>query len=115
MTCQLPVPTEIRRLGTQSVRIVWSDGHESELANGYLRDHCPCAVCRERPERTLPLAVGQGRELYPVQLGVVGRYAINIEWSDGHNTGIYSYETLRELCPCERCRPDARPEIAKVT
>ena len=33
----------------------------------------------------------------------VGRYAITILWSDGHDTGIYSFETLRRLCPCGNC------------
>ena len=44
-----------------------------------------------------------GEELYPVQIGLVGRYAVSIEWSDGHDTGIYSYQTLRALCPCATC------------
>jgi DUF971 family protein len=43
-------------------------------------------------------------DLYPLQLGVVGRYAVNIQWSDGHDSGIYSYDTLRALCPCEQCQ-----------
>jgi DUF971 family protein len=50
-----------------------------------------------------------GSELYPVQIGVVGRYALSIEWSDRHDTGIYSYDTLRSLCPCPECQPQARP------
>ena len=65
----------------------------------------PCASCREgKPRRLLPV-VGNPGEIYPVQIGVVGRYAISIQWSDGHDTGIYSYETLRQLCPCEQCQP----------
>jgi DUF971 family protein len=97
-------PTELRRLGVNSVRVQWSDGHEAEYANKYLRDHCPCAECREKPRRSLPV-IGQGDDVYPVQIGLVGRYAISIQWSDGHDAGIYSYRTLRELCPCEVCRP----------
>ena len=34
----------------------------------------------------------------------VGNYAIRINWSDGHNSGIYSYDHLRSICPCEECR-----------
>ncbi len=104
MTGRLPVPAEIRRLGVQSVRIVWADGHQSDYANRYLRDHCPCAECRERPRRHLPVIAGQGEEIYPVQIGVVGRYALSVQWSDGHDTGIYGYHTLRGLCPCDGCR-----------
>jgi DUF971 family protein len=49
--------------------------------------------------------------LYPMRIGVVGRYALSIEWSDGHDSGIYSYQTLRALCPCVRCAaaPTATP------
>lgn len=103
MTRQPPVPTEIRRLGVHSVRIEWKDGHRSEYTNQYLREQCPCAECRERPRR-LPVVNRPPQELYPVQMGIVGRYAVSIEWSDGHDTGIYSYHTLREICPCPECR-----------
>jgi len=101
-------PTEIRRLGTRAVRVVWADGHVSEFLNGHLRDHCPCAGCRRQPQRSLPVVNDRREELYPVQIGVVGRYAISVEWSDGHDTGIYSYQTLRGLCPCEICASAAR-------
>jgi DUF971 family protein len=37
----------------------------------------------------------------------VGSYAIRIEWNDGHNTGIYSFDHLRGICPCEECRRKA--------
>jgi DUF971 family protein len=106
-----PVPTQIQRLGAQSLRIDWSDGHVTEFSNQYLRDHCPCALCKEQdvPER-FPLAPGQAPEIYPVQIGVVGRYAVAIQWSDGHDSGIYSYRTLRGLCPCPACRPEKPTE-----
>jgi DUF971 family protein len=96
-------------MGKQSVRILWDDGHVSEYANRYLRDRCPCAACREgkAQPKLLPVVGREGGELYPAQIGVVGRYALSIQWSDGHDTGIYSYQTLRELCPCERCQPIA--------
>jgi DUF971 family protein len=99
-----PTPTEIRRLGVQAVRIVWSDGHESEYRNDFLRDHCPCAACRERPKRSLPVVNERHDELYALQIGLVGRYAVSVQWSDGHDTGIYSYQTLRALCPCGQCQ-----------
>jgi DUF971 family protein len=104
----LQTPSEIRRLGAHGVRIVWTDGHTSEYRNDYLRDHCPCAACRERPPRRLPVLNEPNDALYPVQIGLVGRYAVSIQWSDGHDTGIYSYHTLRALCPCAHCQPAAR-------
>ena len=40
-----------------------------------------------------------------VNVELVGRYAIQFTWSDGHSTGIYSFDTLREICPCSECAP----------
>ena len=96
-------PTEIRRLGTHAVRVVWTDGHVSEFRNDYLRDALPV---RRLPRSAAAQPAGdrsRRRGLYPVQIGLVGRYAISIQWSDGHDTGIYSYQTLRALCPCATC------------
>jgi len=98
-------PSEIRRLGRHGVEIRWSDAHRSEYNNHYLRERCPCALCREHPARALPVVGPGSPELYPMQIGVVGRYAISIQWSDGHDSGIYSYRTLRGLCPCSACQP----------
>ncbi len=44
-------------------------------------------------------------------LGVepVGNYAIRINWSDGHNSGIYSYEHFRRICPCDECKAAQAP------
>ena len=101
-------PSEIRRIGTSEVRITWSDGHVSTYPNHDLRNHCPCALCRERPPHVLPVVSG-ANEIHPLQIGLVGRYAISIQWSDGHDSGIYSYQTLRSLCPCCREAEGSRP------
>ena len=102
------LPVKIKRIGKSSVEIEWRDGHRSVYGNQYLRDNCPCAGCREgKPRFSLP--VMSDAELYPVQIGVVGRYALSIEWSDRHDTGIYSYDTLRSLCPCADCQPQQPP------
>ncbi len=103
------LPTEIRRLDARAVRVVWGDGHVSEFLNGYLREHCPCAGCRGQ-RRNLPMVQSGESTLYPVQIGLVGRYAVSIEWSDGHDTGIYSYQTLRTLCPCASCGTAAQSD-----
>ena len=112
MSDRLPMAIEIRRLGAHAVRIAWSDGHTSEYRNDYLRDRCPCAACRERPVRSLPVVNERRDALYAVQIGLVGRYAVSIQWSDGHDTGIYSYQTLRALCPCAQCCGSARSDAA---
>lgn len=108
MSRRSPGPKEIRRLGSHALRIVWDDGHTSEYVNRYLRDHCPCAACvRAGGGRALPVLGRQGGEIQALRIGIVGRYAVGIEWSDGHDSGIFSYETLRRLCACAQCRPVA--------
>lgn len=103
-----PTPSKVRRIGRESIEIEWRDGHHSLYPNQYLRDNCPCASCREgKPRFALPVL--SGGQIYPVQIGVVGRYALSIQWSDRHDTGIYSYDTLRQLCPCDECRAQAEP------
>lgn len=86
------------------LRIDWGDGHRSEYEPRYLRLRCPCAACIDeftgRPildPRTVPDGV------YPLAIHYVGRYALRFEWSDGHGTGIYPFELLREVCPCSDC------------
>lgn len=107
MASGAPVPTAIRRQGPHELHVTWGDGHASQYRNDYLRAHCPCAVCREQPRRTLPLVATQRPRLYATAINLVGRYAVSIEWSDGHDAGIYSYQTLRALCPCPSCAGDA--------
>lgn len=89
--------------GTQ-LRIEWEDDHISEYSPRYLRLHCRCARCVDemtgRPQLD-PLTVPEN--VYPLEIRYVGRYAIRIDWSDGHSTGIYPYELLRKICPCESC------------
>jgi ATP-binding protein involved in chromosome partitioning len=43
-------------------------------------------------------------DVYPLAIRWVGRYALGFDWSDGHNTGIYPFDRLRALCPCDECR-----------
>ena len=49
------------------------------------------------------IATSVPQNVYPVKIDLVGRYAISIQWSDGHNTGIYAFDRLRKLCPCGKC------------
>ncbi len=84
--------------------IVWNDGVTLEYPPKVLREHCPCATCRakrdEPPEPPTALPVLSLQEILPVKLvGMkpLGNYAYNIAFSDGHATGIYSLELLREL------------------
>ena len=90
-------PVEIRRLPEQrQLRVTWESGGQSHLDYDALRGYCPCAGCqghlvREVVYRPPPQPVE------PQSIEPVGRYAISILWSDGHGTGIYRFDYLREL------------------
>ena len=98
---QPPWPKTLRRDGDRLV-IEWSDGFVGSINWKALREACPCAGCREerqkpadpfrllKPEELVPLA--------PVSMPRVGRYAYKVVWSDGHDTGIFTLEHLRQLC-----------------
>jgi DUF971 family protein len=101
-------PRNIEVSLSTGVQIDWKDGHRSEYTLQYLRDHCPCAGCRghggEKP--VVPASPFQMYQRTLKMNGVepVGRYALRFLWNDGHTTGIYSFEHLREICPCPQCR-----------
>jgi DUF971 family protein len=82
------------------VRISWDDGHVGEYAQEYLRGYCPCALCQghgaQRRFNAVPGATLQ-------EIRAVGNYAIELRWHDGHSTGIYTFDYLRSICPCEVC------------
>lgn len=95
-------PTEISQESATRLRITWADGRVCEYHAPVLRRACPCAQCVDEwtGERTLkPQAVADEIEIS--DLSLVGRYALNFRWSDGHETGIYSFQYLRDLCERE--------------
>jgi DUF971 family protein len=102
-------PAALRREGTDRLIIEWKDGHRSSYTWKHLRDNCPCASCREeRLQPPDPFRLLKPSELVPlalVSMTPVGHYAYKINWSDGHDTGIFTLEHLRELCQCPECRP----------
>lgn len=107
-------PVDYRLEEAQRLLVVrWRDGHESRYGFDDLRMVCPCADCRtaEKPTGGLQVLTGpvvRHGEIRIVEISLVGRYALSFTWSDGHRTGIYSFDFLRQLCPCEACRPGAR-------
>jgi len=92
------VPTEIRQAGPRRLAITWADGRESAYDVRELRLACGCAHCVDE-------WTGQGRldpdsvpaDVHPLKVEKVGRYAIQIRWSDGHESGIYPFRRLRDL------------------
>ncbi len=103
-----PTPKKIKLAAPNStLTIHWSDGHESAYPYRFLRGKCPCATCGEtapvqdQAVGGLPI-LGQ-KPLHPERAELVGRYALQIHWSDGHSSGIYTFQYLRSLCPCTEC------------
>jgi DUF971 family protein len=98
-------PVEARRLPAERrLRLTWSDGHVGEYDYDRLRGWCPCAMCQGHHVVELtyhpPAAPVDLHRIEPV-----GNYGLSFLWSDGHGTGIYRFELLRQLCPCADCQP----------
>ncbi len=99
-------PTILERAGDSNLVIKWSDGQRRQYSAADLRDHCPCATCRgkrssdEPTPATTVLPVLSMAEAQPLRIAAmkpVGSYAYAIVFSDGHDSGIYTFEHLREL------------------
>ena len=91
----------------QTLTILWADGHTSVFPLHGLRRACPCAQCRGHGgTRPGPEVFGEPPERMwtDVRAETVGTYALRLTWDDGHDTGLYRWERLRALCPCDECR-----------
>jgi prepilin-type processing-associated H-X9-DG protein len=120
----MPIPIDQRKKPTAvkihvktgaGVNITWADGHSSHYDFTYLRDQCPCATCNDErgKKEAMPVATTNllSSPLLPMYkpkpraqaATQVGNYAVQISFTDGHSTGIFSYDYLRTLCPCEEC------------
>jgi len=110
---KIPATVKIHVKTGAGVDIVWTDGHSSHFDFPFLRDNCPCATCNdERAKKhsdsspnllTSPLLPMYKPKARAQSAAQVGNYAIQINFNDGHSAGIFSYEFLRSLCPCEEC------------
>jgi DUF971 family protein len=107
----------------EGVEITWSDQHTSRYDFPFLRDHCPCALCNDEREKKSKGGAAASSPLLPMykprvtakSANAVGNYAIQIQFSDSHATGIFSFEHLREICPCEACERDFRSAAKETT
>jgi DUF971 family protein len=105
----IPQPEEIERRKDGSIRVRWSDGHEGVYPPRYLRLNCRCAACVEEwSGKQIVTPEGIPEDLRPLRISPVGQYALHVEWSDGHSTGIYPFDLLRSICPCKDCRPEGQ-------
>ena len=97
---------------TAQMSIAWNDGHSSDYSFSLLRFACPCAECRgghDKMSSTPPLEVffmpaEDSPKTHLRLVEAVGAYGISLQWEDGHSFGIYTWEYLRALCPCDECR-----------
>ncbi len=89
---------QIKQAGSDGLFVRWDDGTEKTFKVFDLRVACPCAHCVEEMtgvRRLDPARVPA--DVRPRRITSVGNYAIQIVWSDGHDTGIYSFDFLRRL------------------
>jgi DUF971 family protein len=116
-------PLRLNLKKDEKLEIEWRDGVRSTYPIGYLRSMCPCASCKAvrggyegghppaieakpidapPPPKKLSLSILPGNYSQPLsalKAELVGNYAIRIDWSDNHGSGIYSFEYLREITP----------------
>jgi DUF971 family protein len=116
-----PKSVKVHLTSGNGVEVEWKDGHFSSYTFPYLRDACPCAMCdeersksgREPGEQARPKP-GELPMYKPTVKAVsaegVGRYAMRFKWNDGHDLGIYSWQWLRQICPCAECEAARKAE-----
>jgi DUF971 family protein len=93
-------PTNVQQIGDE-LAIVWNDSTESYFKLELLRRACPCAACGGEPDVlgniARPLVAYNEKSFQLAGFQVVGGYALQPRWADGHATGIYSFTYLRPL------------------
>jgi DUF971 family protein len=92
-----PAPATIDVDRDDGLTLTWADGTTRRFELEELRRHCPCAECRTRRDRGLPVwpVPSSPRPLRILDAELVGAWGIGITWNDGHTTGVYSWELLR--------------------
>jgi DUF971 family protein len=104
-------PARVKRVSPKQTDIIWNDGHLSSYPSWYLRENCMCAECVEEFTGERKIVHGSiPASVERVSVSAVGNYALGFGWSDGHDSGIYTFEYLRKLCPCSQCLPEGLDE-----
>ena len=118
MSASLPAsattPTRLHLQKDKQLEIDWADGKRCVYSLSRLRSLCPCAQCKltrdgqdphslmqqDKPRSRLAILPGNYTgDLRVIEAEMIGNYAIRIDWSDEHGSGIYSFQYLREICP----------------
>lgn len=91
-------PIHLEQIESNILKILWNDQQISTIPIRDLRLECACAQCKNEwtGEKILNVSTVP-QNVYPTQIHNIGKYAIQISWSDGHNSGIYSFDLLRKL------------------
>ena len=99
-------PTGVTADKNQRLLIIrWDDGHESRLPYAGLRANCPCVACKGghlymgTPPNLEVMRHPPEHDVTIGQIQAVGSYALQFQWSDGHTTGIYTWDYLRQSDP----------------
>jgi DUF971 family protein len=99
-------PAKLDLKKDEKLEILWNDGEQSVYSLSYLRSMCPCAMCKEvrqdqaQTKSSLKILPGNySQKLTIVHAELVGNYAMRIDWSDDHGSGIYSFQYLRSIAP----------------
>ena len=129
-----PAKVKVHVSSGAGIDITWADNHSSHYDFAYLRQECPCAMCND--ER-MKKAQGQEKDaqlkkdnpgavaaplsspllpMYKPKIAAtaahaVGNYALQIDFNDGHATGIFSFDYLRTVCPCAECEREFRANL----
>ena len=91
-------PVQIIEESDREVSIKWSDDTETRFSAAQLRRSCPCATCvNEWTGEKILKAESVPDDLSFSSISIVGRYALNFHFSDAHDTGIFSFQYLRQL------------------
>ena len=92
------MPKKISIKDKRFLYIIWNDNSESLIALSNLRKSCPCANClavkQNQPDTYIPLL--SSVQMIVKDIKVIGNYAIQLYWQDGHDSGIYTYEKLKD-------------------
>ena len=121
-----PKKVRVKKTEGTGVEIDWKDGHHSAWTFAWLRNACPARrAMRSAKRRAGRPGVAKPKEqtllvmyeapVKPVEVTPVGKYALKFKWSDGHESGIYSWEYLRRVCQCERVQRLARVRLVHRT
>jgi DUF971 family protein len=114
-------PTRLHLKKDQQLEVDWQDGHKCVYSISYLRSMCPCAMCRIVREGSDPHDISPAPKKKPLltilpgnysglvtvtDAQMIGKYAIKLVFSDAHDSGIFSFDYLREICPRKEMRDE---------